>query len=269
VKRELARYIVSVRYFGLIERRYRPMSNKAQRIVFAVAAVVALLLIVVFLIRSCSSQAPDDDSAARASSPSRPLEDSSDDGGSGDRITDADDPESDGEDELVPVANRTPPRDTPRPPAPKPESKPGSKPAPKPPAGEWERYLRRTKAIVQDNSAALKEAATAVTDAIATDNLAAVTDGWAPDEGAGAAESAAYLDSYPELLDVTSTNTVTVWTNGEVTVYFAYAVVTWRDGGVTSEHTIAIPMRFINGAWYLSTYGPDTPGLVFVQSIRI
>ena len=60
-----------------------------------------------------------------------------------------------------------------------------------------------------------------------------------------------------------------IFSTGETTLYFAYAVVTWTDGGLTSEHTIPIVLRYVDGEWRLSTLGEADPGLVFVQSVSL
>jgi hypothetical protein len=62
---------------------------------------------------------------------------------------------------------------------------------------------------------------------------------------------------------------VNVFTAGEATIYMAYAVVTWEDAGLTSEHTIPIPMRFVDGRWYLTSVEHWADSLEFVQSIQL
>jgi hypothetical protein len=39
-------------------------------------------------------------------------------------------------------------------------------------------------------------------------------------------------------------------------VYVGYAVVVWRDGGIDSEHTIAVPMRRTASGWRLTGLDP-------------
>lgn len=130
-------------------------------------------------------------------------------------------------------------------------------------------YKSETKAIVAQNAtelaAAVSTAMSIFTTGTATDLLSRI----APDEGAGIGEADAWFSAYPSILDSIDTQTIQVFAFGEQTIYYGFSVVNWTDGGVTSQHTISVPLRLVDGAWYLSTVSLDTPGLKFVQSVQL
>ena len=74
---------------------------------------------------------------------------------------------------------------------------------------------------------------------------------------------------YPPIITSQLSGNVDVFAAEETTLYFAYALVTWTDGGLTSQHTIPIVLRFVGGEWRLSSLGQTAPGLTFVQSVEL
>jgi uncharacterized membrane protein len=149
------------------------------------------------------------------------------------------------------------------------------KPAPpKPPApgtagdAAWQLYIDQTRQIVVDHQTDLDEAVAAISQALSTDDGDAIDELLAPDE-----DSAGFGDQlvgqYPAISSATPSQNVNVYTNGSATLYFAYCVVQWSDGGLASEHTIPIVLRFVDGAWHVTTLGDDEPDLQFVQTVML
>jgi len=133
----------------------------------------------------------------------------------------------------------------------------------------WQKYLAETAAIVSDNADAFRSTLeTAVADIIAgdTESLSA---SFAPDENVSDAFVESLASIYPPIEQSASQPTASIFAVDTATVYFGYSVVQWHDGGILSEHTIAVPMRFIGSRWYLTSIGSGTGGLRAVQSVRI
>lgn len=130
-------------------------------------------------------------------------------------------------------------------------------------------YLELTEEVVLANDAEIDSSVAYVTGMLADGDAAGLAASFAPDEGAGDDVARAMAASYPGILEYSPTNTVAVYAFGDATVYFGFALVNWEDAGVVSQHTIAIPLRYIDGVWYLSTIGLGTPGLQYVHSVQI
>lgn len=151
----------------------------------------------------------------------------------------------------------------------------GGSSKPKPPAGPtpaqiaYQRYLAETKRIVTTTAPDLRGVVSATLSSIASEDRSRLSLAFAPDEGASPDDSESLVEGYPEILDSVLLDTVNVYSVGSATIYFGFADVEWEDGGVLSRHTISVPLRFIDGEWYLSTMDLETPGLTFVQSIHI
>jgi len=134
---------------------------------------------------------------------------------------------------------------------------------------EYERYLAETAAVVQDNAAGLENIVVVTVSALVDDDIAGLAALWAPDEEADTSHIEAVARAYPQMVAGEFQRTVKVGAIGGATVYFAYAVVEWTDAGITSTHTIEVPVRFINGQWYLTSIGSSTRGLTRVQTVRL
>ena len=130
-------------------------------------------------------------------------------------------------------------------------------------------YLELTEDVVLANDGEIDSSVAYVTGMLADGDADGLAASFAPDEGAGDDVARAMAASYPSILEYSPTNTVAVYAFGDATVYFGFALVNWEDAGVVSQHTIAIPLRYIDGVWYLSTIGLGTPGLQYVQSLQI
>ncbi len=133
----------------------------------------------------------------------------------------------------------------------------------------WAAYLKETAAIVSENEDSFRSALETAVAAIVAGDTGTLSVNFAPDENVSAAFVRSLATVYPHIDDSAVQSTVGIFAVGEATVYFGYAVVTWEDGGIVSEHTIAVPMRFIGGRWYLTSIGSGTGGLTTVQSVRI
>ena len=139
-----------------------------------------------------------------------------------------------------------------------------------PPAPDlWAEYERETRRIVELGAEGLATQARAVIDAISLGDVAAIGDAIAPDEGPGD-DYARYLATrYPEALDAAIGPNVNVYAQGEATIYVAYVIVHWSDGGLLSEHTVAIPLRYVDGAWYVTSLWDAGGETTFVQAVRL
>lgn len=133
----------------------------------------------------------------------------------------------------------------------------------------YRKYLADTKYIVTTNSRALKDTVAGSLSDIATNDSSKLLLTFAPDESALWSDANRLTGAYPQILESQISPTVNVYSVGSATVYFGFAVVEWQDGGVLSKHTIGVPLRFIDGQWYLSTIDLNTPGLTYVQSVQI
>ena len=133
----------------------------------------------------------------------------------------------------------------------------------------WERYLSETAAVVSDNASGLTARLDAAVQAIAVRDEEALSAMLAPDESPPAEFVESLAAAYPAIGTSDNQDSVGIFSAAKVTVYFGYTVVSWTDGGIESEHTVAVPMRFIDGTWYITSVGIGTTGLVSVQTVRI
>jgi len=133
---------------------------------------------------------------------------------------------------------------------------------------EYQRYLKETRAVVEAYPFSLQAIAGEIVAALGAGDADALGARMAADEGSQS-EFVTYLaDRYPAIVTSALSGTVNIFTTGEATIYMAYAVVTWEDAGLTSEHTIPIPMRFVDGQWYLTSVEHWADALEFVQSVQ-
>lgn len=173
-------------------------------------------------------------------------------------------------------------RDTPRPPKsatpspaapatpnPAKPSDPGSDDPSDELTDEQREYLEETRAIVERDPAALREMAGAIVAAITSGDEDALAEHLADDEGPQPEYLAALLDRYPTIVESAPLGTVNIFSAGEATLYFAYALVEWEDAGIRSEHTIPVPMRYVNGEWRLTTLDDPMVELTFVQAVQL
>jgi hypothetical protein len=134
---------------------------------------------------------------------------------------------------------------------------------------EYQRYLEETRAVVETDAASLRAVADEIVAALSAGDADALGDHVAADEGSQS-EFVTYLaDRYPTIVTSAPADTVNVFSSDGATIYMAYAVVTWEDAGLTSEHTIPIPMRFVDGQWYLTSVEHWADALEFVQSVQL
>ncbi|PKQ20474.1 MAG: hypothetical protein CVT66_04865 [Actinobacteria bacterium HGW-Actinobacteria-6] len=133
----------------------------------------------------------------------------------------------------------------------------------------WDRYLSETAAVVSDNASGLTARLDAAMQAIAAGDDEALSAMLAPDENPQAEFIESLAAAYPTIGTSDNQDSVGIFSAAKVTVYFGYSVVSWTDGGIESEHTVAVPMRFIDGTWYITSVGIGTTGLVSVQTVRI
>ncbi|PKQ37717.1 MAG: hypothetical protein CVT59_06670 [Actinobacteria bacterium HGW-Actinobacteria-1] len=133
----------------------------------------------------------------------------------------------------------------------------------------WEAYLAETAKVVSENSEALRVRLDAAVEAIKSGDKVALGGMFAPDESTSADFVAQRVRAYPRIKNNKVQSSVGVFSVSQATVYFGYAVVQWEDGGIVSEHTIAVPMRFVNGSWYLTSIGPGTRGIASVQTVKL
>jgi hypothetical protein len=134
---------------------------------------------------------------------------------------------------------------------------------------EFQRYLEETRAVVEADPSSLQAIAGEIVAALSAGDADALGDHVAADEGSQS-EFVTYLaNRYPTIVTSAPAGTVNVFSSDGATVYMAYAVVTWEDAGLTSEHTIPIPMRFVDGQWYLTSVEHWADALEFVQSVQL
>lgn len=132
-----------------------------------------------------------------------------------------------------------------------------------------ERYRADTRAVVEVNAAALAEMTRLIAEALGSGDEEFFA-GLVPDGEPGVASYVGALaDSYPPIDTYAPGTNVNVFSTGETTLYYAYALVTWTDGGITSQHTVPIVLRFVDGEWRLSALGETSPNLAFVQSVDL
>lgn len=133
----------------------------------------------------------------------------------------------------------------------------------------WEAYLAETAKIVSENAEGLRTRLEAAINAINTGDQAALGAMFASDEDLTTEFVVERAGAYPRMNTYKVQPSIGVFSVAKATVYFGYAVVQWEDGGIVSEHTIAIPMRFVNGSWYLTSIGSSTQGITAVQTVRL
>ncbi len=164
--------------------------------------------------------------------------------------------------EIVPPKSTKSTRKTTAPAAPVTD---GSTPPPTTP--EEQAYLEETRRVVETNAVELGAMAEAVADALGRGDEGDLSLLLADDEGDQSTFVETLANTYPPISESALGGNVNVFAAGDTTLYFAYAIVTWTDGGITSEHTIPIVLRFVNGEWRLSTLGETCADLEFVQSV--
>ena len=141
-----------------------------------------------------------------------------------------------------------------------------------PPGGltpEEQAYLKETKKVVEENAGDLGGVATAVTEALSSGDAGDLSVLMTGDEGDQAAYVLELAERYPTISEYALGNNINIFSASDTTVYFAYALVVWTDGGITSQHTIPIVLRFVDGEWRLSSLGDTRPDLAYVQSVTL
>jgi hypothetical protein len=122
-----------------------------------------------------------------------------------------------------------------------------------------------TRRNVQDNAPALQHLCDDTVASLGIGDLDTIIDLYSPDE--------IILEplgsDWPSLDSVSTMPTVNVFLSEGSPVYFTYALATWTDAGIASQHTVCVPMRFIDGSWYLTGIDDTTNGLVFVTSVTL
>lgn len=150
------------------------------------------------------------------------------------------------------------------------KSKPGTPATPTGPGlTAQQQYLRDTKAVVDGNKSSLTAVAAAITTAMSNRDAAGLTSYLAPDEGSQTAYINALAKKYPTVLTSAPAATVNIFSTGTTTVYMAYCLVTWTDAGIVSQHTIPIPLRYVNGQWRLTSTFDNTATIQFVQAVNV
>lgn len=154
--------------------------------------------------------------------------------------------------------------------------KPASAAAPSAPASpvapstpEEAAYLEQTKKAVEANAGTLATVVEAVTEALSDGDKGSLSTMLASDEGEASTFVEVLASRYPPIESAQLGSNVNVFSAGDTTLYFAYAIVTWTDGGIKSQHTIPIVLRLIDGEWRLSTLGETGSDLEFVQSVTL
>jgi hypothetical protein len=143
-------------------------------------------------------------------------------------------------------------------------------PRPLPPLPRRRRDPIEDQRLVTKNAAALERTIEDVVETLSEADYRSLDAMYAPGERPPSNVGATLAETYTqEILASEMARTVTVWAYGDITIYVAYSVAEWRDGGIDSEHTIPIPMRFIDGRWYLSRFTLDTPRLEYVSTVRL
>ena len=141
-----------------------------------------------------------------------------------------------------------------------------------PPGGltpEEEAYREETRRVVEENRGDLTAIAEAVSEALGDGDDSGLASLIAPDERDPMSSAQLLIDAYPAFDSAQLGSSVNIFSTGEMTLYFTYALVTWTDGGITSEHTIPIVLRYIDGEWRVSSLGASAPDLEFVQSVTL
>lgn len=139
-----------------------------------------------------------------------------------------------------------------------------------PPEGltpEEQAYLEETKQVVEENTGELAQAVEIITEALSDGDKGGLTSMLA--DGEGGAFAADLAERYPQFLETSPGTNVNIFATSDTTVYFAYVLVTWEDGGIVSQHTIPVPLRYVDGEWRLTSLGDTADDLRFVQSVTL
>lgn len=225
-----------------------------------IAAAVVLMLAVAGLVALAQNgDSPDNSDAMLTETPGE--QDSADGVGSNSVAADAPGPlvatTEDGE--LVP----------PRPSGTKTGATTTSSDASPPTTSADQAYLEQTRAVVQDNADDLAIVAQLVTAALGSGDRDTLESVLVADEGDVSELAEDLAGDYPPIITSQLSRNVDVFAAEETTLYFAYAMVTWTDGGITSQHTIPIVLRFMGGEWRLSSLAETGSNLAFVQSVDL
>ncbi|MHB1323549.1 MAG: hypothetical protein ACYCXZ_04280 [Coriobacteriia bacterium] len=133
---------------------------------------------------------------------------------------------------------------------------------------EQQRFLRDGPEAAVSNRRAMEDAVARVAAALSAQDAAALSAMAAP---AGLAADAGRIEvlaaSYPPILSWRMSPNVNVFSSATATAYTSYAVVTWKDAGIVSEHTVGVTLRIVGGTWHLTTRGETDPDLRFVRSV--
>jgi hypothetical protein len=130
-------------------------------------------------------------------------------------------------------------------------------------------YLDATRRIVEEGAPELTTIVAGIADSLSAGDSGAVAALFAPDEAAGPRDVPEVLGALPPGAQVLPPESVEVFAVDEATVYFVYCLASWRDGGIESEHTMVVPLRFVDGEWRLTTIDERVDGLVPVQVVEL
>ncbi len=136
----------------------------------------------------------------------------------------------------------------------------------------YDEYVSKAEATVRDNAASLKQTLERALKALTAGDTGALAAIAAADEGLSPeAVAQRRLAAQPKLVSGAPLPSVQIRTASTTTVYLAFAQVVWHDGGIDSEHTIAIPLRYTKDGWRLTTLDPlnDSGSLVVSQVTRL
>ncbi|MDO8881155.1 MAG: hypothetical protein Q7W44_10240 [Coriobacteriia bacterium] len=133
----------------------------------------------------------------------------------------------------------------------------------------WAVYERETAQVVTRGAIEIEAAAAKIVTALMDGDATALGLLLAPDEGSQQPYADSLVARYPSILSSTPGANVDVYAQGQATVYVAYAIVRWEDAEIVSEHTIAIPLRYVDGEWYLTSLADTDGELVFVQAVKL
>lgn len=121
----------------------------------------------------------------------------------------------------------------------------------------YDEYVSKAEATVPDNATTLKQTLDRTLKALIAGDASALAALAAADEGISpSAIAEARLAAQPKVLSGAPLPTVQIRTAPTTTVYLAFAQVVWRDGGIDSEHTISIPLRYTASGWRLTSLDP-------------
>ena len=133
----------------------------------------------------------------------------------------------------------------------------------------WAAYERETAQVVTRSAIEIEAAAAKILAALMDGDATALGLLIAPDEGSQQPYADSLVARYPSILSSMPGANVDVYAQDQATVYVAYAIVRWEDAEIVSEHTIALPLRYVDGVWYLTSLTDTAGELVFVQAVRL